>query len=73
MEQSLVIAIIKLAVAGEQAGFSLEDMIQLLDSGLTVDGLLELITWRFEHCTPLSVSSFSCVEITLQTAETLFG
>jgi hypothetical protein len=34
--ESRVIAISKVAVAGEQAGFSLEQMIQLLDSGLTV-------------------------------------
>ena len=54
---SLVIAISKLAVAGEQAGFSLEQMIQLLDSGLTVESLIELIAWRFEHQKFLSVSS----------------
>lgn len=55
--ESLVIAITKLAVAGEQAGFSLEQMIQLLDSGLTVESLIELIAWRFEHPRPLSISS----------------
>ena len=55
--ESLVIAISKLAVAGEQAGFSLEQMIQLLDSGLTVEILIELIAWRFEHPRRLSVSS----------------
>jgi hypothetical protein len=42
----LLSAIGKLAVAGEQAGLSVEQMIQLLDDGLTVDILLELITWR---------------------------
>ena len=45
---SLLVAISKLAIAGEQAGFSVEQMIQLLDAGITVEGLLELITWRLE-------------------------
>ena len=44
---SLVLAISKLAVAGEQAGFTLEQMIVLLD-GLTVAGLLDLIQWRLQ-------------------------
>jgi hypothetical protein len=42
----LVTAIGKLAVAGEQAGLSVEQMIQLLNDGLTVETLLELIAWR---------------------------
>ena len=41
-------AIYKLAMAGEQAGFSVEQMIQLLNSGLSVEALLELIAWRLE-------------------------
>jgi len=44
---SLVAAISKLAVAGEQAGLSLEHMIQLLDAGLSVETLIKLIAWRF--------------------------
>ena len=36
----------RLAVAGEEAGFSLDDMIQLLNAGLTVLALLNLIEWR---------------------------
>jgi hypothetical protein len=36
-------AINKLVIAGEQAGFSLEQMIQLLDDGLSVENLLDLI------------------------------
>ncbi len=48
MRASQVAAINRLAVAGEQAGFTLEQMIQLLDSGLSVEMLLELITWRLE-------------------------
>jgi len=43
---SLVSAIAKLAIAGEQAGFSFEQMIHLLDDGLTVETLLDLISWR---------------------------
>lgn len=43
---SLVLAISKLAAAGEQAGFTLEEMIDLLDHGLEVETLLELICWR---------------------------
>jgi hypothetical protein len=45
---SLVAAIGKLAIAGEQAGFSLEQMIELLDQGLTVETLLDLNSWRLE-------------------------
>jgi len=41
-------AISKLAIAGEQAGFSLEQMIQLLDDGLSVETLLDLIAWSLE-------------------------
>ena len=43
---SLVLAISKLAAAGEQAGFTLEQMIQLLDDGISVETLLDLICWR---------------------------
>lgn len=43
---SLEIAIAKLAIAGEQAGFTVEQMIELLNQGLTVLTLLELIQWR---------------------------
>ena len=47
MEKPLLVgAIEKLALAGEQAGFSVEQMIQLLDCGLTVETLLDLIAWR---------------------------
>lgn len=45
---SLMTAIGKLAVAGEQAGFTIEQMIDLLNSGLAVGTLLELIAWRLE-------------------------
>jgi hypothetical protein len=45
---ALVNAIHKLALAGEQAGFSLEQMIDLLNAGLSVETLLDLIAWRLE-------------------------
>ena len=48
MSQSRVNAIRKLAAAGEHAGFSLEQMIQLLNSGLSVVALLDLINWRLD-------------------------
>ena len=45
---TLLTAIGKLAIAGHQAGFSLEQMIDLLNAGLSVEILLDLIAWRFE-------------------------
>ena len=61
MRASQIAAINKLAVAGEQAGFTLEQMIQLLDSGMSVEMLLEVITWRLEamqgRSRPLAASS----------------
>jgi len=49
MESQLQVnAIRKLAVAGEQAGFTLDQMIELLNSGLIVIALLDLITWRLD-------------------------
>ena len=33
-------------MAGEQAGFTLDQMIELLNSGMSVLALLDLITWR---------------------------
>jgi hypothetical protein len=49
---SLVLAISQLAIAGEQAGFTLEQMIDLLNAGLSVATLMELIAWRL-HSAPL--------------------
>jgi hypothetical protein len=51
---SLVLAISKLAAAGEQAGFTLEQMIDLLDGGLDVETLLELIDSRLHGAAILS-------------------
>ncbi len=45
----LVSAINKLAIAGEQAGFTVEQMIQLLEDGLSVETLLDLIAWSLER------------------------
>lgn len=51
----LVNSIDKLAVAAEHAGLSVEQMIQLLNGGLAVKTLLELITWRLtELASPIS-------------------
>jgi hypothetical protein len=36
-------AVERLAEAGEQAGFSVEDMIRMLNAGLTVEALLNVI------------------------------
>ena len=43
---SLMVAIGKLATAGEKAGFTVEQMIQFFEDGLTVKTLLDLISWR---------------------------
>ena len=43
---SVIRAVYKLSVAGEQAGFSVEQMIQMLKAGITVETLLHLIEWR---------------------------
>jgi hypothetical protein len=43
---SLTKAIGKLAVAAEQAGLSVDRMIEMLNSGVSVETLLELIVWR---------------------------
>ncbi len=46
VKPSLILAVNKLAVLGERAGFSIEQMIQLLNAGLSVPNLLELIVSR---------------------------
>ena len=40
---TLVRAVERLAQAGERAGFSVENMIQMLNAGVTVEVLLDLI------------------------------
>jgi hypothetical protein len=43
---STAATVYKLSVAGEQAGFSLEQMIHILNSGVSVETLLHLIEER---------------------------
>lgn len=42
----------KPAIAGEQAGFSVEEVIQMLKAGITVETLLYLIEWRLGTADP---------------------
>jgi hypothetical protein len=52
---SLMIAIRRLAIAGEQAGFTLEEMIELLSEGLSVENLFDLISLQLaETETPIA-------------------
>lgn len=59
---ALLSGISKLAIAGEQAGFTVEQMIDLLNAGLGVGDLIDVIAWRLEqpgHLAPvLSASSW---------------
>lgn len=50
-------AINRLALAGERAGFSIEQMIELLLQGFTVENLLCLIEWRLSPPTVAQSSS----------------
>ena len=54
---SLVVAVWKLMVDGERAGFTPEQMIELLEGGIPVRGLLELIRWRLEYERRTSLSN----------------
>jgi hypothetical protein len=54
---SIATSVFKLAVAGEQAGFTVEQMIQLLNAGITVETLLRLIEWNLTHA-PMEPSQF---------------
>lgn len=57
MEKSIMTAIEKLVLAGEQAGFTVEQMIQILRTGESVEALLHMIEWRLS---PLPVEPRSC-------------
>jgi hypothetical protein len=46
---TLLAGIGKLATAGQQAGFTVEQMIELLNAGLGVEDLMDLIAWRLEQ------------------------
>ena len=47
-------AIEKLARAGEQAGFSVEEMIEMLNAGVSIGALLDLISFSLSHEAPES-------------------
>lgn len=47
-KQSLRTAVEKLALAGEQAGFTIDQMIQLLNIGISLEALIMLILWRLD-------------------------
>ena len=51
-QPTLVRAVEKLAEAGRQAGFSVEDMIRMLNSGLTVETLLDIIDGSLQTAAP---------------------
>lgn len=52
-------AIRKLALAGEKAGFSVEEMIELLNTGVSIDTLLNLICLRLEISDYLAAQNIS--------------
>jgi len=45
-------SIAKLAIAGEQDGFTVEQMIGMLNAGVTIEGLLRIIEFRRAHPFP---------------------
>jgi len=47
-------AVYKLALAGEQAGFRLDEMIGMLEAGVSVETLLTLIEVRLRSTVPES-------------------
>jgi hypothetical protein len=51
-QPTLIRAVEKLAQAGEQAGFSVEDMIRMLNTGLTVETLLDIIERSLQASPP---------------------
>jgi len=54
---SLAASVCKLAMAGELAGFSVEQMIRLLKAGMTVETLLDVIERRLSAAAPEGHSS----------------
>jgi len=49
----LIRAIARLALAGEQAGFTVEEMIELLNTGISVETLLDLVCGQSKSCQSL--------------------
>ena len=56
-DPSLISAVDKLAIAGERAGFTVEQLIRLLNAGLTVDALLGIIAMRLTANDQFSASN----------------
>lgn len=54
---SVAASLFKLAVAAEQAGFTVEQVIELLNAGMTVETLLKLIAWKL-FSAPLDPQEF---------------
>jgi hypothetical protein len=50
-------AVEKLAQAGEQAGFTVEEMIRILNAGVSVESLLDIIELRLKPGTQACRSS----------------
>jgi hypothetical protein len=46
---SVAASVFKLALAVEQAGFTVEQMIELLHAGMGVEILLRIIEWKLTH------------------------
>ena len=44
----MLASVSKLAMAGESAGFSVEQMIELLNAGVSIEALLQMIAWRLD-------------------------
>jgi len=59
-KSSLLTAVSKLAMFGERAGFSLERMIQLLNTGVSVHTLLQLIAQRLDDDARKPVAAPTC-------------
>lgn len=57
--KALMGAIRKLALAGEKAGFTVEEMIKLLNTDVSIDTLLDLICFRLEVSDYLTVQNKS--------------
>jgi hypothetical protein len=62
MEKPILAAATRLARVGEQAGMSVEEIIQLLESGVSINALLDLIeqqlTVRLTEATTVSQGSY---------------
>jgi len=51
MAGDILETITKLIRAGEEAGYTLEQMIQLLENGMSLSSLMELVEWRLTSAT----------------------